>query len=216
MKKIVLSPSSSSIPIGSREIDIFKWTNPEKIEIKFLKSLKPEMDRGLIMAQRFISDDDILAIYEDGHLVLWNIDTSTVKDSISLMAKLKTPTCFDFDPLFNGGIIGGTQNVILSFKISENDKLSVVTSKEIPSDGISDFRIRFWSLDAKIAVGGCWDSTVRIFSWMKPDKLKPLGALKFHQESVQCLDLSRCTYKGLYLMASGGKDGKVAIWNIFN
>jgi len=74
--------------------------------------------------------------------------------------------------------------------------------------------------DAKILVCGGWDSTVKLFSWLKPEKLKPLGALKYHTESVDCLASTRLPLTSLKLkghfVAAGSKDKKVTLWSFYN
>ena len=59
-----------------------------------------------------------------------------------------------------------------------------------------------------LAAGASWDTTLRLFSWLKPDRLKPLGALKFHTESLTCVDC--CSDQGW--IAAGSKDGKLSVW----
>ena len=65
------------------------------------------------------------------------------------------------------------------------------------------------------AAVGCWDNTVRLFSLKRENKLKPLGALKFHTDSVDCVHFS-WRNEAKILLAAGGKDGKVSIWDIYN
>ena len=65
------------------------------------------------------------------------------------------------------------------------------------------------------AAVGCWDNTVRLFSLKRESKLKALGALKFHTDSVDCVEFS-WRNEAKILLAAGGKDGKVSIWDIYN
>ncbi len=61
---------------------------------------------------------------------------------------------------------------------------------------------------------------LRLFSWLKPEKLKPLGALKFHSESVEAVACTRHPVKGIklkgHLFAAASKDQKVSIWSVYN
>jgi WD40 repeat protein len=69
-----------------------------------------------------------------------------------------------------------------------------------------------------IAAG--WDSTVKVFSWKKPEKLKPLGALKFHSDTVEAV---ACTRRPVaegpgpvgHLLAAASKDAKISLWSIY-
>ena len=56
---------------------------------------------------------------------------------------------------------------------------------------------------------------MRLFSLKRENKLKPLGALKFHDESVDCVAFSSIIETKI-LLAAGSKDGKVSIWDIYN
>ena len=57
---------------------------------------------------------------------------------------------------------------------------------------------------------------------MKPARLKPLGALKFHSETVQALAWSgedhwiKLKGESSPLIAAGGKDRKISFWRIYN
>ena len=56
---------------------------------------------------------------------------------------------------------------------------------------------------------------MRLFSLKRANKLKPLGALKFHSESVDCVGFSPGNGSAV-LLAAGSKDGKVSIWDLYN
>jgi len=61
---------------------------------------------------------------------------------------------------------------------------------------------------------------VKLFSWIKPEKLKPLGALKFHTGSIDCVcsvasPLNYLKFKG-NILAAGSKDGKISLWSLYN
>jgi len=56
---------------------------------------------------------------------------------------------------------------------------------------------------------------VRLFSLKRENNLRPLGALKFHTDSVDCVDFSWRNGPKI-LLAAGSKDGKVSIWDIYN
>eukprot|EP00299_Pterocystis_sp_00344_P008378 c3147_g1_i1.p1 GENE.c3147_g1_i1~~c3147_g1_i1.p1 ORF type:complete len:349 (+),score=59.36 c3147_g1_i1:45-1049(+) len=70
---------------------------------------------------------------------------------------------------------------------------------------IGEFALRS---DGKILAAASWDGTVRLF---QPSKKKLLAALKFHSES--CYSVAFCPKTGL--LVSGGKDWKVALWDVY-
>ena len=86
-------------------------------------------------------------------------------------------------------------------------ELTLLKNRQLPSKGISSLKIR---PDGKILVAGSWDSTIRLFSWLKPQNLKPLGALKFHENAIDAIDVTS------KLIAAGSSDGYVTIWNVYN
>ena len=82
--------------------------------------------------------------------------------------------------------------------------------------------ILFCSQTQQLALAASWDSSLRVFSWMKPKQLKPLGALKFHSETLQALTWSgednwiKLKGESTPLIAAGGKDMKISFWRIYN
>ncbi|TRY68507.1 hypothetical protein TCAL_14228 [Tigriopus californicus] len=89
--------------------------------------------------------------------------------------------------------------------------------REIPSKGISHAQIR--KSGGKIVVSACWDSTIRVFSWVKPSQLKPLGALKFHSETIEAVQCARkpvASHGNKILIAAASKDKKISFWDIYN
>ena len=53
-----------------------------------------------------------------------------------------------------------------------------------------------------------WDHRVRVFHARKQ---KSLAILKYHNDAVQCVSFQDKTG----WLASGGKTGKIALWNIY-
>ena len=74
--------------------------------------------------------------------------------------------------------------------------------------------------DKKIVVCGGWDGRLRIFSWVKPEKLKPLAVLNFHADTVEAVafsdqDVEGGRLHGRKVLVAGGKDGKASLWDIY-
>ena len=84
--------------------------------------------------------------------------------------------------------------------------LTLLKNRQLPTKGISSLKIRH---DGKILCAGSWDSTIRLFSWLKPQNLKPLGALKFHEQPIDSIDVT------FGLIAAGSSDGYVTIWDVY-
>ena len=93
----------------------------------------------------------------------------------------------------------------------EIPSLNLLKKRDLPSKGISNLMIR--KGDGKILAGGSWDGTLRLFSWLKPNTLKPLGALKFHEKPIESVATSS---RKPYLLAAGSSDTYVTIWNVYN
>ena len=185
--------------------------------LKCILTNEKKTDSGLITCVAFVTPGEILTGYECGEIQLWNVETREILSSLNVSPM--TPLDLDFDRDKKYGISGGNEGYVLSFKLCpDTNKLSVVKKREFVQncgkEGISSLEIRH-----PIVAAGGWDSTVKLFSWMKPEKLKPLGALKFHADSVETL-LTSCEpikSKGNQrLLAVAAKDKKISFWSIYN
>ena len=100
------------------------------------------------------------------------------------------------------------EDYLETHQIGEKGELTLLKKRSLPEKGsISSLKIR---KDGKILAGGSWDSTLRLFSWLKPANLKPLGALKFHQKAIEAVAVTS------KLIAAGSSDGYVTIWDVYN
>jgi WD40 repeat protein len=112
----------------------------------------------------------------------------------------------DYD--YKAGILvsGNAEDYIAAFHVNNvSGELTLLKNRQLPSKGISSLKIR---PDGKILVAGSWDSTTRLYSRLKPQNLKPLGALKFHENAIDAIDVT-CK-----LIAAGSSDGNITIWNV--
>ena len=172
-------------------------------------SLATEPTKGNLTALRLGSNHSnvlLFAGFEGGNIDLlqFNSPSLEVLHTVKLDQAIEAPSILsiDYDCLRQRGIASTSEDFIISLDLEGN----VCKKRELPSKGVSQIRIR--KSDSKLAVGACWDSTLRIFSWLKPEKLKPLGALRFHQEGLTCVD---CSSSAGWL-ACGSKDGKLSVW----
>jgi len=172
-----------------------------------------EDDQGNVTALRLVPGEDgrrlmVIAGYESGALlVLKHVDIGfEVVHKVTSQQHHEGPAAsilsVDYDVRRDVGVASTSEDFIFSFDMEGN----VRKRRELPTQGVSQIRIR--THDSKLAVGASWDSTLRLFSWLKPNKLKPLGALRFHQEGLTCVDCSGSTG----WVTCGGKDGKLTVW----
>lgn len=88
---------------------------------------------------------------------------------------------------------------------------STILLERVP--GVSVLSIR---PDKKLVTAGCWDGSIRLFSWKK---LRPLAILREHKESIYDVVYSRReveAYDTKCLMAATGKNSCISMWDIYN
>ena len=187
-------------------------------ELSFVSHIQETKGCGMITCLKYSLVDGkqcIFSLFENGDIYLHKAVRSSEKYVISLLCKYQcttmTPLSIDFDSEKCRGVICGSEENLLSFELKANcDKLyfNLIKTRAIISKGISSVMIR---PDKKVVVAGSWDSTVKMFSWLHPEKLKPLGALKFHSDGVEVVTSTTDST----LIAAGSKDGKISFWNIY-
>ena len=152
-------------------------------------------------------DDHLLALagYENGTIyILKHVEGLEVMHKIEVKHEGEAPSILsmDYDVQRSLGVAATSEDFIVSFDMEGN----IHKKRDLPSKGVSQIRIR--RNDRKLVAGASWDSTLRLFSWLKPYKLKPLGALRFHRGGLTCVDCSG----SIGWITSGGKDGKLTVW----
>ena len=168
---------------------------------------------GTIMCVREWDKGKILAGYENSEIVLWDWSNDSIVTVVSIVDKVGTLMSIDWDKEKNLGVFVGAEDKVLVL----NEKLEIVKERAVTNKGLGSVKLR---PDGKIVVCGGWDGRLRIFSWLKPENLKPLAVLKFHVDSVESVVFSQEAIEdgrldGKNLIFAGGKDGKVSIWNIY-
>ena len=179
---------------------------------------------GMVTAVKLSSIDNqvvLLSTFESGKLQLGKI----VGGKFEIRAKFQfsvddfVPLSLDFDVDKSLAVVAGSNDKIFVLKfLPESETFSMLTERKIPTKGISNLKIR--PGDKKILISGGWDSTVKLFSWLKPERLKPLGALKFHSEAVEAVCCTPRPVEGGrlkgHLFAAASKDEKVSVWSVYN
>uniref|UniRef100_A0A0K2UB97 Guanine nucleotidebinding protein subunit betalike protein 1like [Bombus impatiens] n=1 Tax=Lepeophtheirus salmonis TaxID=72036 RepID=A0A0K2UB97_LEPSM len=200
-----------------KEADILIRSYNPKTGFECIRSLSLR-EVGSLTSLRWVREGkNIIANYEIGKMFLWNTETGQQLHSIDIM---NSPWALDWDPHVSIGLVSGPHNEIICFTITDDYKsLRILKSRTLPTEGISEIKIRYQS-KAKVACASSWDGTIRLFSWMQPEKIKSLGALKFHTETMNCVTTScvpiKMEGKELYMIAAGSKDERISLWDIYN
>lgn len=152
----------------------------------------------------------LLAGYEAGWLLLWDLNTS------QCISKLKTNECpmsVDFHLEQQRGMIGNVSNVIQIFSIGRKD-LSLAHKLDITIKNPGTNKVQTRS-DGKVFASGGWDGHIRIFSWFS---LRPLVVLTEHKQAIQDVVYSteKVSFWNAKIMAAGGLDGAITLWDLYN
>ncbi|XP_054075691.1 guanine nucleotide-binding protein subunit beta-like protein 1 isoform X4 [Rissa tridactyla] len=149
----------------------------------------------------------LLAGYEDGSVVLWNM--SMGKALSQLVCHQEPVMSLDFDSEKAKGISGSSEKVLSIWSLNEQQNLQVYKTHKLVNAGICDITIR---PDKKILATGGWDHRIRIFGWKN---LKPLAVLDYHTASVHAVSFSDHKIPSERLLAAGSKDHRISIWSIY-
>ncbi|XP_031984273.1 guanine nucleotide-binding protein subunit beta-like protein 1 isoform X4 [Corvus moneduloides] len=149
----------------------------------------------------------LLAGYEDGSVVLWNVSMGKVLSQ--LICHQEPVMSLDFDAEKAKGISGSSEKVLSIWSLNEQQNLQVYKTHKLVNAGISDITIR---ADKKILATAGWDHRIRIFGWKK---LKPLAVLDYHTATVHCVSFSDHSNPRERLLAAGSKDQRISVWSIY-
>ncbi|KPI95877.1 Guanine nucleotide-binding protein subunit beta-like protein 1 [Papilio xuthus] len=148
--------------------------------------------------------------YEAGWLLLWDLNTS---QCISKLQTKECPMSVDFHVEQQRGIIGNASNMVQIFSIGRKDlSLAHKMDVAIKNPGINKVQSR---MDGKVFVSGGWDGHIRIFSWFS---LRPLVVLTEHRQAIQDVVYSteKVSLWNAHIMAAGGLDGAITLWDLYN
>ncbi|XP_074062594.1 guanine nucleotide-binding protein subunit beta-like protein 1 isoform X2 [Macrotis lagotis] len=150
----------------------------------------------------------LLAGYEDGSVVLWNIAERRI---LSRLSCHKEPVMsLDFDSRKAKGVSGSSEKVLCVWSLDEQQNLKVCRTQEFTNPGIADIAIR---PDGKILATAGWDHRIRLFGWKQ---LKPLAVLDYHSAAVHCVAFSDPGRANEQLLAGGSKDQRISIWSVYS
>lgn len=153
----------------------------------------------------------LLAGYESGHFLTWDLSSGLVVDLLQLEAD---PMSVDYDPVTNRGVVGGPGDKLITISYKRQSmQLQRGADIAIKNAGINCIRIRD---DQKIFSTGGWDGRVRIFSWKS---LRPLAVLTEHKNGG-VMDIAYSEGKvnmwHAPIMATAGMDGQISLWDLYN
>ena len=144
----------------------------------------------------------MLAGYESGDLVVWDWSNNTQLTTVNMSSRVGTlMTCVWDWSRDRGAVLGSEDNVVVF-----DETLTLVKERRVTNKGLSEAVIRD---DHKILITAGWDARLRLFSWIKPDKLKPLAVLQYQKQSVETISTQD------NMIVAGSKDGRISVWRIY-
>ncbi|KAK4292611.1 hypothetical protein Pmani_034632 [Petrolisthes manimaculis] len=198
-----------SIP-GPGQEGVSVWDVKKRYKICSLLPAETKR-RGSLMQTRWVDvagQVRLVAVYESGHLSLWDWKTSTISGECQVG---ENTICFTYHNTRRLGIVGTTSEKV--YIVTINDDLAINTIQEITitNPGLSCCVVR---PDGKLYVTGGWDSRIRIFSSREH---KPIAVLQYHKKTVECLAYSvwDVNLSTGCLLAAGSSDKSISLWNIF-
>jgi guanine nucleotide-binding protein subunit beta-2-like 1 protein len=157
----------------------------------------------------FISDLDLsqdsrfaLSSSWDGTIRLWNLKSATTRTT--LIGHTKDVLSVAFSPDNRQIASGAMDKQVKIWNIHGECKFTVDTNQH--TDWVSCVRY-FQDLKTPIVVSASWDKTVKVWD---NSVMGLMHTFVGHQAQINTLDLAPNTN----LIASGGRDGKVNIWNL--
>ncbi|NXU52757.1 GNB1L protein, partial [Turnix velox] len=150
----------------------------------------------------------LLAGYEDGSVVLWNVSMGRAWSR--LLCHQEPVMSLDFDSEKAKGISGSCEKVLSIWSLDEQQNLQVSKTLSLVNAGISHVTLR---PDKRIVATAGWDHRIRIFGWKN---LKPLAVLDYHTDTVHTLAFSDHSQPSHRLLAAGSKDQRISVWSIYS
>ncbi len=196
-----------------------------------LFSIKPTQATGVVMAVQpfgIHSLPHVAVAYEDASVGIW--DLRKTNEPLIMFSKLH------HGPILSLDICMSTQTVLTS-SVDDSIQIHSISPQQtllhsftLSHAGVSQVQVR--KTDERIAAVACWDHKVRVFD---AKKYKMLATFSYHSDVVHVVSFnypssslstpssSTTTPNVLHsstawveepLLASGGKDGKIAIFGV--
>lgn len=166
-----------------------------------ITTLKPRQKVGMVMDIKAASEDLVLAGYEDGSIVVWDVRFSDREKNADRLHG-ETVSSLDYCERTQRGVSASVEGTIIAWGGTELKRSATSDIK----GGVACVRARS---DGKLfAIGAC-SSRIHIYSG-RP-KLLPLAIVHAHTQSVQSLVFNGDDNT----LAAGSRDKTVSIWNIY-
>ncbi|KAM6155936.1 guanine nucleotide-binding protein subunit beta-like protein 1 [Rhynchocyon petersi] len=189
---------------GNDEVEILEM--PSKTSVCTLKpgaGAKPGMPMCLELWQATPSSrPHLLAGFEDGSVVLWDVSERKVCSRIA--CHTEPVMALGLDSQEARGVSGSAGKALAVWTLDEQQALKVCRTRELTNPGIADLTIR---PDCKLLATAGWDHRVRIFHWKT---MKPLAVLGFHTAAVHCV-----AFASNGLLAAGSGDQRISVWSLY-
>ena len=163
--------------------------------------LKPRQTVGMVMDIRAAREGIVMAGYEDGSIVMWDVRSSGCEKNAARL-HAEAISSFDYCERTERGVSASVEGTVISWSGTDLKQTATADVK----GGTACVKAR---PDGKLfAVGGC-DSRIHIYSG-KP-KLLPLAVIRAHTQSVQSLTFNSHDQ----MLAAGSRDKTVSMWSIY-
>uniref|UniRef100_A0A8C6TLE3 Guanine nucleotide binding protein (G protein), beta polypeptide 1-like n=1 Tax=Neogobius melanostomus TaxID=47308 RepID=A0A8C6TLE3_9GOBI len=179
-----------------------------------VSTLIPDSKLGMVMCIKLWQVSELwdgpllLAGYEDGSMLLWDV---TQRSQLSQTKAHAEPVmCLTFDPARLKGVSGSSDSKLSRWRVDSQNDLQLQDSVTLVNPGVSQMCLRD---DGKLMASAGWDHRVRLFGWKT---LRPLAVLQYHTDMVLSVAFSNHQDPRQRLLAAGSKDQRVSLWSLYN
>lgn len=220
-RALKINEKQLAVPSEKSDILIFDLMESSLKSIQKL-SYSGEESCGQLMsliAFNFSTDTNyLLAGYESGHLVLWDLKESRMVHSLKFDFCLSN---LDYDASTNRGILSspmitkihvfGIDRAKLEIFHKESDVIDLQLKESSKANGISALKIR---TDKKCLIGGTCEGLINIYSWKS---LRKLTTLRDHRNEITDIAFSSSAIDNFKsnISAIASIDGSVSLWDIY-
>lgn len=146
---------------------------------------------------------------EDGSVALVDLRATDIIGQVSTSRSPVLALCSS--PSSTVAAVAGAGNSISAVAdiSAEAHPLSVIQQVSLRREGVADIR---WTVNGRYIITAGWDSAVRVWDGRRTPRslLAPIVSLRWHDGSVGSI----ATSVDSVLLASSGKDGTIALWNL--